>query len=159
MSDFGELCPLFNTGVYNEVTFMNIDGGTAVYATLSYNMLEGIGGGAALQIAEGLADVSVSMFCFGRTVVVTDGWIQRYATNKTAQNLYFKHKISATAAGTTFATATITSTLSLFTTNQFQRITVASTTFTSSEVLGLIIGTITADTIGKYNIILRYREK
>ena len=106
MSDFSELCPLFNTGVYHEVAFPNLNGGTAVYATyLTYNMMEGIGGSAGLKLSAGLGDASCSMFSFGRTVVVTGGWIQRFATNLTAQNLYLEHRTSGPATGTAFGTA------------------------------------------------------
>jgi len=157
MSDFSELCPLFDTGVFNEITFTNINGGTNVYASkLTYNMLEGAGaGGLALTAGTG-----PSMFMFGRTVVVTDAWIQRYLTNLTAQNIILLHKTSAAAAGTAFASATLSTTLSIHTISGWKTFgTCTDKTFTSSEVLGMTIGTITADTIGSFNLIIQYKEK
>jgi hypothetical protein len=157
MSDFSELCPLFNTGVFNEVTFPNLNGGTGVFATyLTYNMLEGAGASAALKLTAGTGH---QMFTFGRTVIVTDAYIQRTRTNKTAQNLILQHKTSAAAAGTGFGSVSITITLSVYTTTSWQKFhTCTDTTFTSSEVLGLVIGTITGDTIGTYNLLIQYKE-
>jgi len=158
MSDFSELCPLFNTGVFNELTIPGINGGTGVYATyLTYNMLEGAGASEALKLTAG---EGISMFTFGRTVVITDIWVNRYMTNASAQNLIFKHKTSAAAAGTAFATATVTATFSAVTTTAWLKCgTCTEKTFTSSEVLGLVIGTITAETIGRFNLIIQYKEK
>ena len=157
MADFSELCPLFNTGVFKEITFPNVQAGNDVYATyLTYNMLEGAGG-ASLMLTAG---TGISMFMFGRTVVVTDAWLQRIAANKTAQNFILQHKTSAAAAGTAFASVAISASLSVHTITGWKTFdTCTDTTFTSSEVLGLTIGTVTGDTVGSYNLIIQYKEK
>jgi hypothetical protein len=77
MSDFSELCPLFNTGVYNEVSFHNISM-TAIAPT--HNALVGV---------RGLA-TSPASFKFGRTVIVTKVF-QRCDTRPST-----KHTILAT---------------------------------------------------------------
>ena len=148
MTDFGELCPLFETGVYKEVTFPGIRQVSGVSVTA--NLLEGtVSAGAG----------ALSAFSFGRTVVVTDAFIQRYATAKAAENLYLGHRTTAAAAATAFGTATITTTLDVYTEWTWQAMTTASTTFTASEVLNLSLGTVTATFNGNYSLIVRYREK
>jgi len=157
MADFSELCPLFNTGVFKEITFPKLEAGNDVYATyLTYNMLEGAGAGS-LKLTAGTGP---SMFMFGRTVIVTDAWLQRTAANKTAQNFHLQHKTSAAAAGTVFASCAMTTSVSIQTTTAWKTFdTCTDTTFTSSEVLGLTIGTVTGDTVGSYNLIIQYKEK
>ena len=83
MSDFGELCPLFNTGVFHEVVFpgpMNLCNlGTGI--DLLY--------GSAAQTCGGEA----SAFSFGRTVIVTEAFCQRDVTNATTEtHLLLFHK-------------------------------------------------------------------
>ena len=56
MSDFSSLCPLFNTGVYSEVTFPNI-------VVKSISTTTAIGPGIP----------------FGRSVIVTSAYVRRQA--------------------------------------------------------------------------------
>ena len=152
MADFGELCPIFSTGVYNEVTFPSIIDISAAAAT--YNLLENYSQSAGAAVA------SVSGWSFGRTVVVTGAYLKRHKTNNEAENLHLRHKVSSTAAGTIFATATVTNTISVYQHNALFPMTFStSKTFTSDEVLGLSVGTLTALTQGDYALIVRFREK
>jgi len=148
MSDFGELCPLFATGVFNEITFPNIDMNNI---TLSGNALYG-----------SLAS-SITMngaFTFGRTVVVTGAFARRRGASQTLLvNLWLRHLTSATAAGTVFASATICSTLSLLDNYAWMPFTVSPKTFTSSELLGLAPSLGAVSGTGLYDIIVRYKEK
>jgi len=151
MSDFSELCPLFNTGVFHEVTFPYLVNLTAFSPT--GNILEG-------TITAGDA---AGRFSFGRTVVVTDAFIKRFAatalaTNVAAENVYLQHRSSGAATATAFGTATVTTTLSIYTIHTYWPMTVADTTFTSAAVLSLGIGTVTATAIGCYDLIVRYKE-
>jgi len=149
MSDFGELCPLFNTGVYNEVTFGPILSVSAVLAT--QNLLEN---------KLGSAGTGADVFTFGRTVVVTDAWFQRYETNVEAENLILGHRLTQAALATAIASATVTTSLSVCSILTWQSLTPdASKTFTSNEVLSLAVGTLTAVTQGSYNLMVRFREK
>lgn len=65
MSDFSELCPLFDTGVYNELylgvmTF-------SIYDSATFNFLSSPGDPATAP----------SSLRFGRTIVVTECWAKR----------------------------------------------------------------------------------
>jgi len=152
MSDFSELCPLFNTGVFSEVTFPYLVNLTAFSVTS--NILEG-------TITSG---TGAGQFSFGRTVIVTGAFIKRFAataaaSNTAAENVYLQHRTSGGASPTAFGTATVTTTLSIYTIHTYWAMTVAEKTFTSSEVLSLGMGTVTATAIGCYDLIVRYREK
>jgi len=148
MSDFGELCPLFNTGVFNEITFPNIDMGGI---TLSGNALYGS------------LFPSITMngyFTFGRTVVVTGAYARRTGTTQTLTvNLWLKHFPSIAAAGTVFGTGTIAFTVSIQDVYCWQPFTVTSQTFTSTDILGLAPSLGAASGLGSYDLIVRYRDK
>jgi len=98
MSDFGELCPLFNTGVFGEVTF---PGPMALSGVLS---TENLLAGTANQTRE-----LFGYYSFGRTVIVTEAFIKRLLTNSTEVTLHLRHKLSGTQAlvGTIFASCTL----------------------------------------------------
>ena len=148
MSDFGELCPLFNTGVFNEITFPAVD---MNHITLSGNALYG-----------SLAS-SITMngnFSFGRTVVVTAAFARRYSNaNSVWVTLWLKHLTSATAAGTAFGTISITPTLSIQDYYAWKPGVVTAKTFTSSEILGIAPSLGAAGSMGQYDFIIRYKEK
>lgn len=151
MADFSELCPLFKTGVFHEVTF---PGPMSLSAVLTQrNLLAGTGAAAK----EGY-------FTFGRTVVVTNAWIRKeVATNATTTELCLVHKTSGTAAlsGTAFATIALAS-------NDGSQFEVGYSwqpftafigkTFTSSEVLSLQIVPAFTVSSGKVALMVRYRE-
>ena len=148
MSDFSELCPLFETGVFNEITFSHLAlsaisaSGNALYGSLfPSTSMEG-------------------KFTFGRTVVVTNAFIKRYTANAAVNYLHLKHFTSASAAGTIFGTVSVTPTVSildLYAWKAFETIT--DKTFTSSDILGLSPATGTAASAGTYALIVRYRDK
>jgi len=148
MSDFSDLCPLFNTGVFNEITFPNID---MINITASGNALVG-------SLASSIT--MAGYFTFGRTVVVTAAFVRRTSANSVAINLYLKRHTSQTAAGTVFGTATITPTLSILDNYAYYPFTIsAEKTFSSTDILGLAPSLGAAGSMGTYDLIVRYRDK
>lgn len=148
MSDFGELCPLFTTGVFNEITFPNIPM-TAV--TTCGNALVGT-----------LTFTKVGNFTFGRTVVVTGGFVRNQTKPTIASTVVLRlvHFTSQLAAGTDFATLAVSITASgveVYSWIPFN--TVTETTFTSNEILGFTVLTGTASGGGTYDLMIRYKEK
>ena len=146
MSDFGELCPLFNTGVYNEVFFPAV---AMTNITASGNALAGT-----------LTASLCGYFTFGRTVVVTDAAVRKTVNPTAGQSLALQHFTSGLAAGTTFGTCVVSITLTGMQVGYtWLWMTVTSATFTSNDVLGLTVGTSTASGAGNYELMVRYREK
>jgi len=148
MADFGELCPLFNTGVFSEVTFPNIPM-TAVSTTS--NALAG-----TLTYT-----VTKDVFTFGRTVVVTDALMKRNSDICAAQSFWLAIATSAVATMSAFATMMMALSISFrsvgYTWIPFTFL--ASRTFTSTDVLCLTVGTVGATGAGTHDLIVRYREK
>ena len=148
MSDFGELCPIFNAGVFNEIVFPNVD---MIGITLSGNAL--VGSLASSITMQGY-------FTFGRTVVVTAAFVRRTSANSVAVNLWLRRHTSQTAAGTVFATCTITPTLSILDNHAYKPFTFSSSfTFSSTDILGLAPSLGAAGSMGTYDLIVRYRDK
>jgi hypothetical protein len=148
MADFGELCPIFNAGVYSEVMFPHI-GMSGI--TASGNALVG-------SLASSIT--MPGAFVFGRTVVVTDAFVRRYSLNEASMVLYLRHHTSQTAEGTIFGTMTITPTMSIwdaYTWVPFANVT--SITFTATDILGIAPSLGTATSAGGYDFIIRYRDK
>lgn len=148
MSDFSELCPLFETGVFNEILFPHI---AMTHISASGNALYGS------------LFPSTSMkghFTFGRTVIITHAFVRRYVKNRNSMNLYLRHFVSVSAAGTTFGTVTITPTVSILDLYAWQPFgNVTDKTFTSDEILALAPAAGTAISAGGYDLIVRYRDK
>ncbi len=100
MSDFGELCPLFNTGVYNELYLGRFT--TSVYytsVTLTQNFLS----------CPGLPASNPSSLRFGRTIVVTGWWTRKKVANNNSATVNIvigRRTGSGTAAASVFGTAT-----------------------------------------------------
>lgn len=151
MSDFSELCALFNTGVFNEVVFPNIPM-TAVSSTS--NALDGT---LPLTVS---ADRD-GVFTFGRTVVVTGAFVRRRVANSVEAALLIGHRTSLRAAITVFGSLTIPATASSqelwYTWAPFTIS--ASKTFTSAEILNFGIATAIAGSAGTYDLMVRYKEK
>ncbi len=146
MSDFGELCPLFNTGVFNEITFPGI---AMTNITACGNALDNT-----------FTASSIGNFTFGRTVIVTGCYVRKTVNPTATQTLALQHKTSRLAAGTTFGTIEVNISITGMAVNQtWVGMTVTEKTFTSSEVLGLTVGTSTASGAGTYDIMVRYKEK
>lgn len=146
MSDFGELCPLFNTGVFSEITFPGI---AMTNITACGNALDNT-----------FTASSIGNFNFGRTVIVTGAYVRKTVNPTAAQSLALQHKTSRLAAGITFGTIVVDITVTGMAVNQtWVGMTVTEATFTSSEVLGLTVGTSTASGAGTYDLMIRYKEK
>lgn len=149
MSDFSELCPLFNTGVFQEITFDNIK---MTDITASGNVF--------LGTLTGGSGTKPGMFTFGRTVVVTDCFLRKRSEVKGKTVLRMMHHTSQLAAGTEFmsyAMSITASTVELYYTWVPMNVT-TSATFTSNEVLGFTVATGSAASGGVFDIALRYKE-
>jgi hypothetical protein len=149
MSDFSELCPLFNSGVFREITFPSIAlSGVSICA----NALDG-----TLRMT---STARVGYFTFGRTVVVTGAFARRDGANSVWVDLMLQHRTSGMAVGTTFGSLTISVTLSGLEIYTWAPFTIAAgKTFTSDAVLGLTVGSAVAGSTGVYDLIVRYRDK
>ena len=149
MSDFSELCPLFNTGVFNEITFPSI---AMTKITASGNALLGsLTCGSATRTA---------IWTFGRTVVVTDAFIRRRygGTVEGAGVIQLMHHTTMLAAGSVFGTHTASVTVSGIEYATWVPMAVSDKTFTSNEVLGFTSLTGSALSAGLFDLILRYKE-
>jgi hypothetical protein len=146
MADFGELCPLFESGVFKEVLFPNV---SLTDIDASVNALMGTI----------IASHSGRFFTFGRTVVVTGGFVRRNETSETIiVNLL--HFTSVLADPTSIASLSMTVTGDGVDTHLWQPfVTVADKTFTSDEVLGFSCATGTSISAGTYDVMVRYKEK
>jgi hypothetical protein len=149
MSDFGELCPLFNTGVFNEITFPVI---VSTASSDTVNLLEGLSTAGALAGKDN--------FTFGRTVVVTNAFIRKWTANLEIMYMHLKHYTSAGATPTAFGTWTISNTYTLEEVKyHWKAVTHTDKTFTSDEVLGLSVSCGTTSSGGEYDLIVQYKEK
>lgn len=150
MSDFSELCPLFETGVFSEVCFPGPINLSSV-GTLKDLLL----GTAWVSNANGA-------FTFGRTVVVTDAYLARLATNTVETNIHLRHKTSATFAlsGTIFATCTLPLSGSAHQPGFYKAFTsFTGKTFASSDVLAMVQLSSAIDSGQLGALIIRYKEK
>jgi hypothetical protein len=146
MSDFSQLCPIFSTGVYSEVTFNMV---TFSGLSSTHNALVG-----ALSKA-----TKPGSFKFGRTVVVTKVYCQRLAKPGTKPIIYAKrHPSTGTAAGVIFATLAVTSTAAKNPLGRVKAMTTTAKTFLAADVLGFGIATLRTSP-GKFAFIVRYKEK
>lgn len=152
MADFGEICPLFSTGVFNEVVFPNIKM-TAITAS----------GNALLGLLTCASATRPECWTFGRTVVVTGAYlrIRNTAAIDATTVVRLMHHTTMLAAGTEFATCysptALNGSIETATWRAFNTFT--NTTFTSSEVLGITMLTGTASGGGTYDVMVRYKEK
>ncbi len=104
MSDFGELCPIFSTGVYNELYLGRFT--TSIY----YNSVTASTAyGNNFLSSPGLAAGVPASFRFGRTVVVTGWWTRKKVANNnsaTVNIIIGRRTGSGTAVMSIFGTAT-----------------------------------------------------
>ena len=149
MSDFSELCPLFETGVFSEILFPSIAlSGVSICA----NALDG-----TLRMT---SNARAGYYTFGRTVIVTGAYARRMGANSVWVDLMLQHRTSGMAVATTFGSLTISITLSgveIYTWVPFTL--AAGKTFTSDEVLGLTVGSMITGSTGVYDLLVRYKEK
>ena len=150
MSDFGELCPLFETGVYNELYLGMLTG--TIYDSATFNFL----GPAAAPTAD------PSSLRFGRTIVVTEVYIRRMAdiAAATTRMRVGRRTASGTATQSFFGTLTFLSNVVTFPDIQraWQAMGMTSMTLNTADVLdiSMVLG---GTTSGLYDIIVKYREK
>jgi len=150
MSDFSELCPLFETGVFSEVVFPGPMGLSSV--------------GTLKDLLHGTVYVSCTngAFAFGRTVIVTEAFLARLATNTIETTVHLRHKTSATLAnsGTIFASCTLPVTGSAHQIGFWKAFTsFTGKTFASSDILAMIAVSTGVDTGQLGGLIVRYKEK
>jgi hypothetical protein len=147
MSDFSELCPLFNTGVYSEVSF----------GALSFT---GLSTTSNAMVGAITAAAAPGVFKFQRTVVVTKVYSQKQGAAATACIVLAGRRASTgTAARTAFASLAWTSTDTKFLPGRVCAMTQASAkTFLAADVLSFGLKTKKTDP-GKYGFIVRYKEK
>lgn len=149
MSDFSELCPLFTTGVYKELSIGTV-GFTGISATM--NVLCGL---------HTLAAAEAGGVKFQRTVVVTKVYCLNETTPATGIIIHAKHhSATSTAAGTPFATIAWSLTTTVKPKRSIHKMTMAANkTFLAADVLGFApLGSGKTDA-GKYSFIVRYKEK
>jgi hypothetical protein len=148
MSDFSELCPLFNTGVYSELCLGPISF-TAIAPTM--NALAG----AVVKTTK------PGSLKFDRTVVVTKVFCQKVGAQTSGIYILANHhKSTGTATGTVFASIKTTSTTTLFPIGQIRAMTqAANKTFLAADVLGFCAKTVDAADAIRCNFIVRYKEK
>jgi len=150
MSDFGELCPLFNTGVYNELYLGRFT--ASVYTSATYNFLSSIGDPATAP----------SSFRFGRTVVVTEVYMRRIGaiTTATASLRVGRRTGSGTAVQSLFGTMTFGEDASAFPDirGAWQAMGMTlSMTLNTADVLDISCTGVATD--ASYDVIVQYREK
>jgi len=141
MSDFSDLCPLFNTGVYSEITLP--------YVQLSTR--------TTTQQFAGLP-------AFGRSVIVTHAYVRKHttfaATCTAIKALLYKAASWATAyaSKTWFASYTLSSTVATQIVGKYLAMTVTATTFSATDVLSLMVNK--SETAARHiDVLVRYKEK
>lgn len=149
MSDFSNLCPLFNTGVYKELT---IPGITFNACSTTMNALGGILTRAA----------SPCLFKFSRSVIVTKVWCTKESSPATEAVVVAMRMVgTGTAAMTAFASLSITTTSAKSAGLLYKprAMTQASAqTFLAADALGFSLTSLMSDA-GEYNFVLRFKDK
>jgi len=147
MSDFSELCPLFNTGVYHEVSF-----GVLKFTACSTTNNAFLG---ALTAA-----AYPGSFKFGRSVVVTKVFFQKQGAAGTAVILTAgRRAATGTAAKTVFASCAWTATDTKFQVGRIKAATqAANKNFNAADVLDFGTKTSVTDP-GLYTAIVRFKDR
>jgi hypothetical protein len=147
MSDFSELCPLFNTGVFSEITF------PYVRLSVATNC------GNYLFASAAAAASGSGYFTFGRTVVITDAWLRKQVLAESYAAVLLKHHTSINAVGTEFASLTVSVSITGQTPYYaWIPMNVTDTTFTATDILGLCTFSVTTSG-GVVDLMIRYKEK
>ena len=139
MSDFSSLCPLFNTGVYSEITLPYIFIGTRS----TTNKFEG-------------------GFPFGRSVIVTAAYVKKHTTPvSTTSAITLKLAKAATwaATRTVFASKLLSKTVTTQAVGRYLTMTVTAKTFGATSVLHVVSGSKEATCSVHASILVRYKEK
>ena len=137
MSDFSALCPLFNTGVYSELTLPGI-----VAASISTTTSMGPG------------------IPFGRSVIVTAAYARLRTDISTTVTFTAKLAKAASwaATRTVFASCKISATTATYTVRRYKPMTVTAKTFSATDVLH-VVGSKSEASMHTMDIIVRYKEK
>lgn len=140
MSDFSSLCPLFNTGVYSEITFPTI-----TVASISTTTTIG------------------PAVPFGRSVIVTAAYVKRTADiSSTVTYTMLLAKMAAwsvkVASGTVFASCKISSSATAYPITRYKAFTVTAKTFNATDLLVVKNSKLEANNT-TYDVIVRYKEK
>jgi len=150
MSDFGEICPLFNTGVYKELYLGELTG--TIYDSATFNFMSSAGDPATAP----------SSFRFGRTIVVTEVYAKRktISDNLTHTICLFvgRRTGSGTATQSIFGTLCISMSVTAFPKiiNAWQAVGVTSFTLNTADVLDI---SMTLPDLQNIELIVQYREK
>jgi hypothetical protein len=140
MANFSQLCPLFNTGMYSEVTFPTI-----ILANIS----------TTTTIGPGIP--------FGRSVIVTHAYARR-AVDLTAAVTYTMKlgKMAAwsvkVAAATIFASCKMSTTVTAYPVGRYKAFTVTAKTFNATDIL-VVQNSQKEAAMQNTDIIVRYKEK
>jgi hypothetical protein len=141
MSDFSDLCPLFNTAVYSEIQLPYI---SLVSRTTS-------------QLFAGLP-------AFSRSVIVTHAYVKKHTTfAATCTALKVELLKAATwatafASKTVFASLTLSSTVTTQIVGKYLAMTVTAKTFGATDVLNVLCAKSEAGA-RHVDIMVRYKEK
>ena len=137
MSDLSSLCPLFNTGVYSEITFPWV-----VAASISTTTSMGPG------------------IPFGRSVIVTAGYARLRTDISTTVTFTAKLAKAASwaATKTVFASCKISATNTSYTNKRYKAFTVTAKTFSATDVLH-IMSSKKETSMTTLDVIIRYKEK
>ena len=141
MSDFSDLCPLFNTGVYGEIQ--------APYISLA---------------SRTTSEHFWTFPPFGRSVVVTDFYVTKlttFAATCTALHLImFRAATKATARGaaTAFASIILSATITAYPIDRALTGTTTDTTFSATQILKFFCSHSEAGA-KRVSVIVRYKEK
>jgi hypothetical protein len=141
MSDFSDLCPLFNTAVYSEITLPYV-------SLASKTTSENITGTPA----------------FSRSVIVTHAYIKKHttfaATCTALKALLYRAGSWATAyaSKTVFASFTLSATVTTQIRGKYLAMTVTAQTFTATDVLALMVNKSEAGA-RMVDVLVRYKEK
>ncbi len=153
MSDFSELCPLFETGVYNELYLGSMT--ASAYNVGTYNFLASPGDPATAP----------ATMNFGRTVVITQLWAKRAATatayTATLCILLGRRTGSGTATISDFGTICISMSTALSTRLPKTWMVMNPTSFTlnSADFLNISLASDETDSGEGIQFIVQYREK
>lgn len=141
MSDFSDLCPLFNTGMYGELHLSQV----------------------ALT-SKTTSDILFALPAFGRSVIVTDFHVNKlttFAGTCTALKVVLYKGASLTTtigAQTAFASITLSSSITAYPINHYFQGTTTDKTFSATDVL--FAHTNKSEAGAKtVNVLIRYKEK
>jgi hypothetical protein len=139
MSKFSDLCPLFNTGVYSELTLPYVN--MAVSAT----------------------DKADGGYVFGRSVIVTAAYIKKhtaFTATATATAAYLCRQASIDATKTVFASIALSATDTAATAvpRRWKAMTVTAKTFNATQVLVVRANKLRTG-MKHCSFIVRYKEK